>query len=63
MLGWNSIFLYLAVIAGLLGFTGTLAESAALAKFLFGFFLLSLFVSEILPSRNAGRRPPAAEHR
>jgi len=55
MLGWNSIYLYLAVIAGLLGFTGTLAESAALAKFLFGFFLLSLFVSELLASRTPGR--------
>jgi|GEM_PF-5710542 uncharacterized membrane protein YtjA (UPF0391 family) len=55
MLGWNSIYLYLAVIAGLLGFTGTLEESAALAKFLFGFFLLSLFVSELLASRPTGR--------
>lgn len=51
MLGWNSIYLYLAVIAGLFGFTGTLQESAQLAKILFFLFLVSLLVSELIASR------------
>jgi uncharacterized membrane protein YtjA (UPF0391 family) len=58
MLGWNSIYLFLAVVAGLFGFTGTLegaADAATFGKFLFGFFLLSLFISEIVSANQPDR--------
>jgi uncharacterized membrane protein YtjA (UPF0391 family) len=43
MLKWAIIFLVISIIAGIFGFTGIAAGSAAIAKFLF-FAALILFV-------------------
>ena len=43
MLKWALIFLLISVVAGMFGFTGIAAGSAAIAKILF-FFAISLFV-------------------
>ncbi|MFT4171439.1 MAG: DUF1328 domain-containing protein [Rhodocyclaceae bacterium] len=43
MLKWALIFLVISIIAGLFGFTGIAAGSAALAKILF-FIAVALFV-------------------
>ncbi len=54
MLSWAVAFLIIALIAGLLGFTGIAGTAVWLAKVLFFVFLV-LFVVTLL----FGRRPPA----
>ncbi|WP_186063379.1 DUF1328 domain-containing protein [Burkholderia gladioli] len=44
MLKWALIFAAIAIVAGLFGFTGIAAGSAAIAKFLFGLFLVLCIV-------------------
>jgi uncharacterized membrane protein YtjA (UPF0391 family) len=39
MLKWAFIFLVIAIVAGLPGFTGVAVAAASIAKFLFGIFL------------------------
>lgn len=40
MLKWAVVFLIIAVVAGIFGFTGVEAASATIAKVLFGIFLV-----------------------
>jgi uncharacterized membrane protein YtjA (UPF0391 family) len=40
MLKWAVVFLLIAIIAGIFGFTGVEAASATIAKVLFGIFLV-----------------------
>lgn len=40
MLKWAFVFLLIAIVAGLFGFTGVEEASATIAKWLFGIFLL-----------------------
>jgi uncharacterized membrane protein YtjA (UPF0391 family) len=47
LLQWAFIFLIVAIIAGLFGFTGIAIESVWIAKILFSIFLL-LFVLAII---------------
>ena len=46
MLKWAVIFLIIAIVAGLFGFTGVEEASATIAKLLFGIFLF-LFVGAL----------------
>jgi len=46
MLKWAVVFLIIAIIAGIFGFTGVEAASATIAKVLFGIFLV-LFVGTV----------------
>ena len=55
MLRWAVIFLLIAIVAALFGFTGIAAGAAAIAKFLFGLFLLLCLIFFIL-AMSAGRR-------
>jgi uncharacterized membrane protein YtjA (UPF0391 family) len=55
MLRWAVIFLTIAIVAALFGFTGIAAGAAAIAKFLFGLFLLLCLIFFIL-AISAGRR-------
>jgi uncharacterized membrane protein YtjA (UPF0391 family) len=55
MLRWAVIFLIIAIIAGLFGFTGIAAASAGIAKILFGIFVL-LFIVALLLGIAAARR-------
>jgi uncharacterized membrane protein YtjA (UPF0391 family) len=48
MLKWTLICAVLAVIFGLLGFTGIASGFAVIAKILFGIFLLGVLVTLIL---------------
>ena len=48
MLRWAVIFLIIAIVAALFGFTGIAAGAAAIAKFLFGLFLLLCLIFFIL---------------
>jgi len=58
MLKWAFIFLLIAIVAGLFGFTDVQAASATIAQWLFGIFLvlflgalaLALFVGKKLTS-------------
>jgi len=45
MLGWAVTFLIIALIAGLLGFTGIYVAAAGIAKILFVVFLVLFLVS------------------
>lgn len=47
MLKWAFIFLIIAIIAGLFGFTDVQAASATIAQWLFGIFLV-LFVGALV---------------
>jgi len=47
MLRWALIFLVIAIIAGIFGFTGVEQASATIAQWLFGIFLV-LFVGALL---------------
>jgi len=47
MLKWAFIFLIIAIIAGLFGFTDVEAASATIAQWLFGIFLV-LFVGALV---------------
>jgi uncharacterized membrane protein YtjA (UPF0391 family) len=55
MLRWAVIFLIIAIVAGLFGFTGIAAASAGIAKILFGIFVL-LFIVALLLGIAAARR-------
>ena len=46
MLKWAVVFLLIAIVAGIFGFTGVEEASATIAKWLFGIFLV-LFVGAI----------------
>lgn len=48
MLKWTLICAVLAVVFGLLGFTGIASGFAVIAKILFGIFLLGVLVTLIL---------------
>ena len=48
MLYWSFVFLVVALVAGLLGFTGIAAASAGIARFLFGAFFLLFLASLII---------------
>ena len=53
MLRWALIFLVIALIAGVLGFTNVYVAAAGIAKVLFTIFLILFIVMLIM-----GRRPP-----
>jgi len=55
MLRWAAIFLIIALIAALFGFTDIAAASADIAKILFGIFLV-LFLVMVLLGLFAARR-------
>jgi len=46
MLKWAVIFLLIAIVAGIFGFTGVEQASATIAKWLFGIFLV-LFIGAL----------------
>lgn len=56
MLRWALVFLVLALIAGVLGFTGIAGDSVYIAKILFFIFLV-IFVAGLVFSLVTGRRP------
>jgi uncharacterized membrane protein YtjA (UPF0391 family) len=47
MLKWAVVFLLIAIVAGLFGFTGVEQSSASIAKILFGIFLVQ-FVGAVV---------------
>jgi uncharacterized membrane protein YtjA (UPF0391 family) len=55
MLKWAVIFLIIALVAGLFGFTDVQAASAGIAKVLFGIFLI-LFLGAVFLGLAAGSR-------
>ncbi|MGI8525948.1 MAG: DUF1328 domain-containing protein [Pseudolabrys sp.] len=55
MLKWAAIFLIIAIVAGLFGFTGVEAASATIAKWLFGIFLV-FFVGAVVIGVALGHR-------
>jgi uncharacterized membrane protein YtjA (UPF0391 family) len=46
MLKWAFVFLLIAIVAGIFGFTGVEEASATIAKWLFGIFMV-LFIGAI----------------
>ncbi|KIX85232.1 DUF1328 domain-containing protein [Vermiphilus pyriformis] len=56
LLDWVVIFLVLALVSGLFGFTGVSAQFASMGKILFVIFLVLFVVSLVM--RMMGRRPP-----
>ena len=54
MLRWALIFFVISLIAGVLGFTGVAAGSAAIAKVLF-FLALALFAVFLIAGLTVGR--------
>jgi uncharacterized membrane protein YtjA (UPF0391 family) len=46
MLKWAFVFLLIAIVAGIFGFTGVEATAATIAKWLFGIFLF-LFIGAL----------------
>ena len=57
MLRWALIFLVVALVAGLLGFTNVAGTSMAIAQTLFYVFIV-IFVVMLVISLITGRRPP-----
>ena len=55
MLRWAVVFLLIAIIAGLFGFTGVEQASASIAKILFGIFLV-LFIGALAIGLAIGSR-------
>jgi uncharacterized membrane protein YtjA (UPF0391 family) len=55
MLKWAVVFLIIALIAGILGFTDVEAVSADIAKILFGIFLV-LFLGAVIIGLAIGNR-------
>jgi uncharacterized membrane protein YtjA (UPF0391 family) len=55
MLRWAVIFLIIALVAAVFGFTDIAAASADIAKILFGIFLV-LFLGAVFIGLMAGRR-------
>ena len=59
MLRWAFIFLVIALVAALLGFTGIAGAAASIAKVLFGIFLavcLILFIAGLVAGRKVIHR-------
>jgi uncharacterized membrane protein YtjA (UPF0391 family) len=54
MLKWAAVFLLIAIVAGVFGFTGVEEASATIAKFLFGIFLV-LFLGAVFIGLFIGR--------
>jgi uncharacterized membrane protein YtjA (UPF0391 family) len=48
MLKWSAIFLLIAIVAAIFGFTGIAAGAAAIAKTLFFIFLVLVLVTLLL---------------
>jgi uncharacterized membrane protein YtjA (UPF0391 family) len=55
MLKWAAVFLLIAVVAGIFGFTGVEEASATIAKWLFGIFMV-LFLGAVVIGLFIGRR-------
>ena len=55
MLKWAFVFLVIAIIAGLFGFTDVEAASATIAQWLFGIFLV-LFLGALIIGLAIGRK-------
>ena len=55
MLRWAVVFLIIAIIAGIFGFTGVAEASASIAKILFGIFLV-LFIGAVVIGLAIGSR-------
>jgi uncharacterized membrane protein YtjA (UPF0391 family) len=55
MLKWAFVFLVIAIIAGIFGFTDVEAASATIAQWLFGIFLV-LFIGALVIGLAIGRR-------
>ena len=55
MLRWAVIFLIIALIAALFGFTDVAAASAGIAKILFGIFMLIFLIALVLGLMGASR--------
>lgn len=58
MLRWSLVFLVVAIVAGLLGFTGIAGESMYIAKILF-FVFLAVFLVSLIYGLITGKRPTA----
>lgn len=54
MLKWAFVFLVIAIIAGIFGFTDVQAASATIAQWLFGIFLV-LFLGAVIIGLAIGR--------
>lgn len=54
MLKWAAVFLLIAIVAGIFGFTGVEEASASIAKVLFGIFLV-LFIGAVVIGLAVGR--------
>ena len=57
MLYWVVVFLVIALIAGILGFTGIFVAAVEIARLLFFIFIV-LFVLSLVYYLIVGRRPP-----
>jgi len=55
MLKWAAVFLLIAIVAGIFGFTGVEEASATIAKWLFGIFMV-LFLGAIAIGLAIGSR-------
>ncbi len=55
MLKWAVVFLLIAIVAGIFGFTGVEQASATIAQWLFGIFLV-LFFGALVIGLAIGRR-------
>jgi uncharacterized membrane protein YtjA (UPF0391 family) len=55
MLKWAFVFLVIAIIAGIFGFTDVEAASATIAQWLFGIFLV-LFIGALVIGLAIGRK-------
>jgi uncharacterized membrane protein YtjA (UPF0391 family) len=57
MLHWAAVFFIIAIVAGILGFTGVALATGEIAKILFFIFLV-LFALSIITSLLRRNRPP-----
>lgn len=48
MLHWSLVFLVVALVAAVFGFSGIAATSAGIAKVLFGIFLILFLISFVM---------------
>jgi uncharacterized membrane protein YtjA (UPF0391 family) len=55
MLKWAFVFLLIAIVAGIFGFSGVEAASATIAQWLFGIFLV-LFLGALIIGLTIGAR-------
>lgn len=58
MLGWAIAFFIIAIVAGVLGFSGVAVLSAEIAQFLFIIFI-ALFIVAAIAHAIRGNAPPA----